>query len=62
MHMDNRANKIISVALIALAVAVVLPSLRPHGLYQRVSHLLLTTASMEAAANGGAIGEDLQAP
>ncbi len=62
MHMKSQTNKLIYLAIIPLAVVAILSSVRPNGLYQRVSFLLLTTASMEAAANGGAIGENLPNP
>ncbi|MEA2777586.1 MAG: hypothetical protein QOF90_2992 [Acetobacteraceae bacterium] len=57
--MDKRVNKLIYLALIPAIVVALLWGLSPDGLYQRVSGLMLTTASMEAAANGGAIGEHL---
>jgi hypothetical protein len=57
--MDKRVAKLIYLALIPAIVVALLWGLSPDGLYQRVSGLMLTTASMEAAANGGAIGEHL---
>jgi hypothetical protein len=62
MHVNQRASRLLSLALIPIAVGAALSGLYQDGFYQRVSHLLLTTASVEAAANGGAIGENLPQP
>jgi hypothetical protein len=48
--------------LVPAAVCAAMSGFYQDGLYQRVSHMLLTTPSVEAAANGGAIGMDLPAP
>jgi hypothetical protein len=60
--MNNRSMKFLYMALIPLAAGVVISGFPQGKMYQRLSHLLLTTSSMEAAANGGAIGEDLPQP
>jgi hypothetical protein len=61
-HMAKRDNKFIYLALIPIAAVALLSGLHGDGLYHRIGLLMLTTASMEAAANGGAIGEHLPAP
>jgi hypothetical protein len=62
MHMDKRINKLICLGLIPVAAVALLVASHPEGLYQRISLLMLTTASMEAATNGGAVGEHLPPP
>lgn len=57
--MSKRTHKIIYLAVIPLMAVAVVSGLHQNGVYQRISLLLLTTSSMEAAANGGAIGETL---
>jgi hypothetical protein len=59
--MGRQNIKFVYLALLPICAAVMLSGLRPDGFYQRISMMLLTTASMEAAANGGAIGEGLPA-
>jgi hypothetical protein len=62
MDMKRRTNKLFCLALIPVAAVALLSGVDREGLYQRISQLMLTTASMEAAANGGAIGEHLPMP
>lgn len=62
MHMTRRNNKLKYLALIPIGAVALLAGLHPDTLYHRVSLMLLTTASMEAATNGGAIGEPLPNP
>lgn len=59
MHMNRRTDKLVYLGLLLIGAAAMLPGSHPDRVYQRVSHLLLTTASVEAAANGGALGEPL---
>lgn len=60
--MRGRPSRLIYLALIPAIAATMLSGLPHDGLYHRVSDLLLTTASMEAATARGAIGEPLPEP
>ena len=60
--MSQRNRTLIYLAIIPIGVVALLSELHPERFYQQVSLMLLTTSSMEAATNGGAIGEPLLAP
>lgn len=60
--MNNRTGKLFYLALIPAIALIAMAGIGESTVYRHLSDLLLTTASMEAAANGGAIGEHLPPP